>query len=135
MNWWVWHAMFWIPHNYLSCTWEIPWTFQIWNGCKMQLIIVRAVWICLIMVSAVGFFQRLQYSDMSINQCQSGIDDAQDIPSELFEQERVKLGKKGIYQPINLPQEAGTYALPIEQLINFLDKFLNMSNNAWSLVN
>lgn len=39
---------------------------------------------------------RLQYSDMSINQCQSGIDDAQDIPSELFEQERVKLGKKVI---------------------------------------
>jgi hypothetical protein len=35
---------------------------------------------------------------MSINQCQSGIDDAQDIPSELFEQERVKLGRKGIDQ-------------------------------------
>lgn len=48
------------------------------------------------MVLAGGFFQRLQYSDMSINQCQSGIDDAQDIPLELFEQERVKLGKKGI---------------------------------------
>lgn len=76
-----------------------------------------------------GFLQRLQYSDMSINQCQSGIDDAQDIPSELFEQERVKLGKKGIYQPIN--QEAGTYARPVEQLINFLDKLLNTCNNAW----
>lgn len=62
----------------------------------MQLSFVRAVYIFLILVLAGGFFQRLQYSDMSINQCQSGIDDAQDIPSELFEQERVKLGKKGI---------------------------------------
>lgn len=66
MNWWVWHAMFWIPHNYLSCTWEIPWTFQIWNGCKMQLSIVRAVWICLIMVSAVVSFR-----DFSTVTCQS----------------------------------------------------------------
>ncbi|XP_041368917.1 TBC1 domain family member 19-like [Gigantopelta aegis] len=37
---------------------------------------------------------RIQYSDMSINQCQTGVDDFADIPSELFESERVKLGKK-----------------------------------------
>lgn len=32
---------------------------------------------------------------MAINQCQSGIDDATDIPTELFDLERNKLGKKG----------------------------------------
>ncbi|KAK3100088.1 hypothetical protein FSP39_014568 [Pinctada imbricata] len=39
---------------------------------------------------------RLQYSDMAINQCQSGIDDFVDIPQELFDMERVKLGRKVI---------------------------------------
>lgn len=37
---------------------------------------------------------RLQYSEMAINQCQSGIDDSADIPSELFDVDRNKLGKK-----------------------------------------
>ncbi|XP_076117088.1 TBC1 domain family member 19-like isoform X1 [Mytilus galloprovincialis] len=37
---------------------------------------------------------RLQYSEMAINQCQSGIDDSTDIPSELFDLDRSKLGKK-----------------------------------------
>lgn len=40
-------------------------------------------------------FQRLQYSEMAINQCQSGIDDSTDIPVELFDVDRNKLGKKG----------------------------------------
>ncbi|XP_071087662.1 TBC1 domain family member 19-like isoform X1 [Haliotis cracherodii] len=39
---------------------------------------------------------RLQYSDMSINQCQTGVDDYTDIPAELFELDRVKLGKNVI---------------------------------------
>ena len=39
--------------------------------------------------------QRLQFSDMSINQCQSGVDDSSDIPAELFDQERMRLAKKG----------------------------------------
>ena len=33
---------------------------------------------------------------MSINQCQTGIDDSGDIPPEMFDNERVKLGKKGM---------------------------------------
>ncbi|CAG2255257.1 TBC1 domain family member 19 [Mytilus edulis] len=32
---------------------------------------------------------RLQYSEMAINQCQSGIDDSTDIPSELFDLDRI----------------------------------------------
>ena len=33
---------------------------------------------------------------MSINQCQTGIDDNSDIPPEMFDVERVRLGKKGM---------------------------------------
>ncbi|XP_074650337.1 TBC1 domain family member 19-like [Tubulanus polymorphus] len=39
---------------------------------------------------------RLQYSEMSINQCQAGVDDCSFIPQELFESERSKLAKKVI---------------------------------------
>ncbi|XP_060080026.1 TBC1 domain family member 19-like [Ylistrum balloti] len=39
---------------------------------------------------------RLQYSDMAINQGQSGIDDFGDIPPELFESDKMKVGKKVI---------------------------------------
>lgn len=39
---------------------------------------------------------RLQYSEMAINQSQSGIDDSTDIPVELFDVDRNKLGKKVI---------------------------------------
>lgn len=39
---------------------------------------------------------RLLYSDMAINQCQTGVDDSSDIPSEMFDTDRVKLGKKVI---------------------------------------
>lgn len=39
--------------------------------------------------------QRLLYSEMAINQCQTGIDDSVDIPPEMFDNDRVKLGKKG----------------------------------------
>jgi hypothetical protein len=39
--------------------------------------------------------QRLQYSEMAINQSQSGIDDGPDIPSDLFETDRTKLARKG----------------------------------------
>ena len=45
--------------------------------------------------SFLFFRQRLQYSEMAINQCQSGVDDLPEIPSEFFEQERTKLAKKG----------------------------------------
>ena len=41
------------------------------------------------------FFQRVQYSEMSINQCQTGVDDLPDIPPELFDTGRSKLGHKG----------------------------------------
>ena len=41
------------------------------------------------------FFQRVQYSEMSINQCQTGVDDYPDIPPELFDTDRSKLGHKG----------------------------------------
>ena len=41
------------------------------------------------------FFQRVQYSEMSINQCQTGVDDLPDIPPELFDTDRSKLGHKG----------------------------------------
>ncbi|XP_059170535.1 TBC1 domain family member 19-like [Physella acuta] len=37
---------------------------------------------------------RLQYSEMAITYCQTGTDDMSDIPPELFENERTKLGKK-----------------------------------------
>ncbi|CAG5120893.1 unnamed protein product, partial [Candidula unifasciata] len=37
---------------------------------------------------------RLQYSDMAITQCQTGIDDFPDIPAELFDTDRTKLGRK-----------------------------------------
>ncbi|XP_005107918.2 TBC1 domain family member 19 isoform X2 [Aplysia californica] len=37
---------------------------------------------------------RLQYSDMAITQCQTGVDDLSDIPAELFDNERTKLGRK-----------------------------------------
>ncbi|XP_070197839.1 TBC1 domain family member 19-like isoform X2 [Littorina saxatilis] len=37
---------------------------------------------------------RVQYSEMSINQCQTGVDDLPDIPSELFDADRAKLGNK-----------------------------------------
>ncbi|KAH3840801.1 TBC1 domain family member 19-like [Dreissena polymorpha] len=37
---------------------------------------------------------RLLYSDMAINQCQTGVDDSSDIPADMFDSDRVKLGKK-----------------------------------------
>lgn len=37
---------------------------------------------------------RVQYAEMSISQCQTGVDDAADIPPELFDIERTKLGQK-----------------------------------------
>lgn len=37
---------------------------------------------------------RLSFSEMAINQCQTGVDDSNEIPSELFEADRVKQGKK-----------------------------------------
>ncbi|KAH9507879.1 hypothetical protein Btru_053112 [Bulinus truncatus] len=37
---------------------------------------------------------RVQYSEMAITHCQTGTDDLPDIPPELFENERTKLGKK-----------------------------------------
>ncbi|CAL1539772.1 unnamed protein product [Lymnaea stagnalis] len=37
---------------------------------------------------------RIQYSDMAITHCQTGTDDLSDIPPELFENDRTKLGKK-----------------------------------------
>ena len=40
-------------------------------------------------------FQRLQFSEMSINEMQSGVDDSQDGLSDHFESERIKLTKKG----------------------------------------
>ena len=39
--------------------------------------------------------QRLQYSEMSINQSQTGVDDTQEIPHDLFEHDRNRLAKKG----------------------------------------
>ncbi|XP_013072479.2 TBC1 domain family member 19-like isoform X1 [Biomphalaria glabrata] len=39
---------------------------------------------------------RVQYSEMAITHCQTGTDDLPDIPPELFENERSKLGKKVI---------------------------------------
>ncbi|KAK3593571.1 hypothetical protein CHS0354_018659 [Potamilus streckersoni] len=39
---------------------------------------------------------RLLFSEMSINQCQTGIDDHSDIPTELFDNDRMKLGRKVI---------------------------------------
>ncbi|ESO89527.1 hypothetical protein LOTGIDRAFT_234336 [Lottia gigantea] len=39
---------------------------------------------------------RFQYNEMSINQCQSGMDDGQDLSMELFDLDRYKLGKKVI---------------------------------------
>ncbi|KAL3878492.1 hypothetical protein ACJMK2_030837 [Sinanodonta woodiana] len=39
---------------------------------------------------------RLLFSEMSINQCQTGIDDHSDIPTELFDSDRMKLGRKVI---------------------------------------
>ncbi|XP_052795180.1 TBC1 domain family member 19-like isoform X2 [Mya arenaria] len=38
---------------------------------------------------------RLLYSDMAINQCQTGVDDV-DIPPEMFDADRMKLGRKVI---------------------------------------
>lgn len=37
---------------------------------------------------------RLQYSELAITQCQTGIDDLQDVPPELFDTDRTRLGKK-----------------------------------------
>jgi hypothetical protein len=37
----------------------------------------------------------VQYAEMAISQCQTGLDDAADIPPELFDNERSKLGQKG----------------------------------------
>ncbi|KAF6024478.1 TBC1D19 [Bugula neritina] len=37
---------------------------------------------------------RIQYNEMSINQCQVGIDDEVEVPQELFANERFRLGKK-----------------------------------------
>ncbi|KAL8612925.1 hypothetical protein ACOMHN_035002 [Nucella lapillus] len=37
---------------------------------------------------------RVQYSEMSISQCQTGVDDMPDIPSDVFDTERSKLGAK-----------------------------------------
>lgn len=39
---------------------------------------------------------RILYSDMAINQCQTGVDDSSEIPPEMFDSDRVKLGKKVI---------------------------------------
>ncbi|XP_064637266.1 TBC1 domain family member 19-like [Lineus longissimus] len=59
---------------------------------------------------------RLRYNEMSINQCQTGVDDSQDIPLELFEQERTKLAKKVLavsHSP--LTQEFAKKGCPIGQ--------------------
>lgn len=45
--------------------------------------------------NVIFFPQRVQYSEMAITHCQTGTDDLPDIPPELFENERSKLGKKG----------------------------------------
>ncbi|XP_013412798.1 TBC1 domain family member 19-like isoform X2 [Lingula anatina] len=37
---------------------------------------------------------RLRFNEMSINQCQTGVDDNPDIPPELFDNDRSKLAKK-----------------------------------------
>ena len=39
--------------------------------------------------------QRRQYAELSITQCQIGIDDLADIPPELYKAEHLKLGLKG----------------------------------------
>lgn len=39
---------------------------------------------------------RFSFSEMSINQCQTGIDDNSEIPPEMFDTDRVKLGRKVI---------------------------------------
>ena len=39
---------------------------------------------------------------MAINQCQTGVDDNSDIPPEMFDTERVRLGKKGCYTSFGL---------------------------------
>ena len=39
--------------------------------------------------------QRLQFSEMSINQAQCGVDDAPELMVDVFDQDRSKLAKKG----------------------------------------
>ncbi|XP_064608435.1 TBC1 domain family member 19-like [Liolophura sinensis] len=57
---------------------------------------------------------RLQYSEMSINQCQTGVDDAQDIPPELFDLDRTKLGKKVVINKHSpLSQEFSKKGCPV----------------------
>ncbi len=49
---------------------------------------------------------RLQFSEMAINQCQSGVDDRPEVPSELFQQDRAKLAKKVLQSALSpLAQE------------------------------
>lgn len=50
---------------------------------------------CTVRLMMMVFFQRVLYSEMSINQCQTGVDDLPDIPPELFDTGRSKLGHKG----------------------------------------
>lgn len=39
--------------------------------------------------------QRLQYSEMAVNQCQIGVDDVSDISADLFDVEQTRLSNKG----------------------------------------
>ena len=43
-----------------------------------------------------SYFQRFSFSEMSINQCQTGVDDNSEIPPEMFDTERVRIGRKGL---------------------------------------
>ena len=45
-------------------------------------------------------FQRFAFSEMSINQCQTGIDDNSEIPPEMFDTERVRIGRKGKFDAL-----------------------------------
>lgn len=56
----------------------------------------------LVFVCVCVFHQRVQYNEMAINQCQTGVDDEMEIPQEIFSQERFRHGKQGVNQLYNI---------------------------------
>ncbi|KAJ8298134.1 hypothetical protein KUTeg_024665 [Tegillarca granosa] len=70
---------------------------------------------------------RLQYSEMSINQCQSGIDDSGELSGDTFENERVKLGRKVLaanHGPLS--QEFAKKGCPMSQRASIWSQILSI---------
>ncbi|ELT89515.1 hypothetical protein CAPTEDRAFT_108817, partial [Capitella teleta] len=70
---------------------------------------------------------RLQYSEMAINQCQSGIDDGPELPSEVFEADRAKLARKVLAAKLApATQEFAKKGIPLSHRAQMWSQILNV---------